>query len=127
MNELNTITDRLQYVVDLFYKGNVLKFVEDNPKVSQSTLYRYLRGDKPSYEFLIEWNNIGFDVKWLLFGEGSITTTSNAGELKKIIIENEKQKYDTAYSKYLTNEPEKDYNNLPDASGTYTNLEGNNQ
>jgi len=125
---MNTVSERLQFVVDNFYNGNVTKFLEDNASISQPTFYRYLKGDKPSYDFLIEWNNIGYDIKWLLLGEGNMYANNNAGELKKIMVDKEMQRISMLRSGYITiNEPKKDYNTLPDASGTYTNLEGNNQ
>lgn len=124
---MNSIQERLQVILDHAYNGSVTRFLEDNPNISKNSFYRYMRGDTPSYDFLVHMYRNGFNLYWLMFGIGSIYENSNAGKLKKIVLERERDKLNVLLNNYAINEPKKDYSTLPDASGTYTNLEGTNQ
>jgi len=119
---MNTIQERLVYLVDNLYGGNVTRFLEDNKNISKSSIYRYLRGDIPSYDFIVNLYNNGIDLYWLMVGKGTMFADNNAGQLKKIMVEKEYERIGML-RKGLLSEPIKEYSN----NETSSNLEETNQ
>jgi hypothetical protein len=78
------IGQRLKYLIDIFY-GGIPQFVQQFG-FNESQIYRICKGaSNPSSEYLAKLGAIGFNVHWLVCGDGPWWAPNPAGEtLKKM-------------------------------------------
>jgi len=74
---MTNFVERLQHIIDIFYFGKPANLAK-TANVNHSLLSRWLNGiSTPTLDKLASIEKLGYNVKWLLYGEGEMLLSSN--------------------------------------------------